>query len=196
MAQGQSNLPTRLAALVLACALILAAAAGGVADETGWQALRAPGTHILMRHAMAPGVGDPVGFRLGDCATQRNLDAGGRAQAARIGASVAGKGIGFDRVLTSEWCRARETAMLLGLAPVEAEPALNSFFDDRASAGAASRAVRDRLAAAGPDEKLVLVTHQVNITALTGIFPASGEMIVVALAADGALVVRGRIGLD
>jgi phosphohistidine phosphatase SixA len=187
MAQRQSDLLTRLAALVLACALILAAPAGGVADETGWQALRAPGTHILMRHAMAPGVGDPVGFR---------LDAGGRAQAARIGASVAGKGIGFDHVLTSEWCRARETATLLGLAPVEAEPALNSFFDDRASAGAASRAVRDRLAAAGPDEKLVLVTHQVNITALTGIFPASGEMIVVALAADGALVVRGRIGLD
>jgi phosphohistidine phosphatase SixA len=174
---------------------LAALAAPAAADEAGWTALTAPGTHALMRHATAPGTGDPQGFRIGDCKTQRNLDAAGRAQAARIGAAVRDRGIAIATVLTSQWCRARDTADLLGLAPVEAEPALNSFFDDRGSAEVASRAVVQRLSGLG-EGKAVAVTHQVNITALTGIFPASGEIIVVAPAADGSLAVRGRIRTD
>lgn len=196
MAARENRLWRRLGALMLALVGLLATVSGGAADEAGWQALRAPGTHVLMRHATAPGTGDPPGFRLADCSTQRNLDAAGRAQAARIGAAIRDAGLTVDRVLSSQWCRALETARLLDLAPVEAEPSLNSFFDDRTAADDASRAVRARLAAQKPAERLVLVTHQVNITALTGIFPASGEMIVVAVAPDGTLAVRGRIRID
>ncbi|GGD05895.1 histidine phosphatase family protein [Aureimonas glaciei] len=180
-----------LAVMTALAALVSPAAA----DEAGWAALRAPGTHALMRHAIAPGTGDPDGFRIGDCATQRNLDEAGRAQAARIGAAMRERGIPVAVVLSSQWCRARDTADQLGLGPVEDEPALNSFFDDRGSADTASRQVTERLATLD-DRKAVLVTHQVNITALTGIFPASGEIIVVAPEADGRLAVRGRIRTD
>lgn len=198
MVSGRDRAWRWLQAVALACSFLAASAVGASADgaAAGWAALKAPGAHVLMRHAIAPGTGDPEGFTLGDCTTQRNLDRQGRAQAERIGASIREAGITVDRVLSSEWCRARDTAALLGVAPVVAEPALNSFFEDRGTADAASRAVRDRLAALPPGEKLVMVTHQVNITALTGIFPASGEMIVVAREADGTLAVRGRIRLD
>jgi phosphohistidine phosphatase SixA len=181
--------------LMAGLAAMAALVSGAAADEAGWAALRAPGTHALMRHAIAPGTGDPAGFRIGDCTTQRNLDAAGRAQAARIGAAIQDRGIAIATVLTSQWCRARDTADRLGLGAVEEEPALNSFFGDRGSADAASRAVTERLASLGA-RKAVLVTHQVNITALTGIFPASGEIIVVAPEADGRLAVRGRIRTD
>lgn len=162
------------------------------ADESGWAALGEPGTHALMRHAIAPGTGDPPDFRLGDCSTQRVLDEAGRAQARRIGEAIRDRGIEVDVVLTSRWCRAEETATLLGIGTVEPEPALNSFFQDRSAEDAATAALKARLAdLAG--RKAVLVTHQVNITALTGIFPASGEIVVIALDEAGNVDVRGRI---
>ena len=183
----------RSTAAVFLCLVALAQPA--MADEAGWAALEAPGTHALMRHAIAPGTGDPAQFELGNCTTQRNLDAKGRAQAARIGAAIKQRGVDIAVVLSSQWCRARDTAERLGLAPVESEPALNSFFGDRSRADEASRAATERLAALGA-RKAVLVTHQVNITALTGIYPSSGEIVVVEPATDGSLVVRGRILTD
>ena len=92
------------------------------ADEAeAWTALHA-GRHVaLMRHTDAPGdAGDPPGFR--DCATQRNLSAKGRADAARIGARLRSEGIGVERILSSPWCRCMDTATLLELGPVGAEP--------------------------------------------------------------------------
>lgn len=180
-----------------AAVLLILALAGtppAAADEDGWRALAAPGTAALVRHATAPGIGDPAGFRLGDCATQRNLDAAGRAQARAIGEAMRRRGIAVDRVLTSQWCRCRETAELLGLAPIAEIPALNSFFADRSRAEAQTRAVLALLRGRAAGEKLVLVTHQVNIVALTGISPASGEMVVVAMGADGRVAVKGRVG--
>ncbi len=166
------------------------------AAEPLWRALADGGHLVLMRHALAPGMGDPAAFRLGDCASQRNLDAEGRAQARAIGEGFRAHGIDAARVQSSQWCRCLETARLLGLGQVVPAPTLNSFFRDRAAepgrtAGAlaliAAEAEQDQ--ADGP---LVLVTHQVNITALTGLFPASGELIVVRPAAGGIEVV-GRI---
>ena len=93
-----------------------------------WDALTEPGAFAIMRHALAPGTGDPADFRLDDCTTQRNLDARGREQARAIGAAFRDRGITFDVVLTSQWCRTRETAELLGLGEVVEAPALNSFF--------------------------------------------------------------------
>ena len=88
-----------------------------------WNALRAGGHVALMRHADAPGgFGDPPGFRVDDCATQRNLSAKGRADAERIGARLKSEGIAFEKILSSPWCRCIDTATLLELGPVEAEP--------------------------------------------------------------------------
>ena len=188
----------RLGQLALAAALVATALSmvdRAFAQDDAWAALAAPGTHVLMRHATAPGIGDPDSFKLGDCTTQRNLDDRGRAEAKSIGAGIKAKGIEIDVVLSSQWCRARETADLLDVAPVEEEPALNSFFDDRSHAVAASDGVKRRLAALG-GRKAVLVTHQVNITALTDLGPASGEMIVVSLGKSGELEVRGRIAVE
>lgn len=152
----------------------------------------APAPVALLRHALAPGTGDPPGFRLGDCATQRTLSEAGRVQARAIGAMLAGRGFAGARVLSSRWCRCLETARLLSLGPVEPEPALDSFFEDRAEGPARTRALREVLAARDPAAPLVLVTHQVNITALTGVVPASGETLILD-AAGQAVTVRERI---
>ncbi|MGF1501647.1 MAG: histidine phosphatase family protein [Paracoccaceae bacterium] len=162
-------------------------------EDAAWAALARPGAVAMMRHALAPGGGDPAHFRLGDCATQRNLDGRGRDQARRTGAEMRARGIAFDRVLTSQWCRCRETAELLGAGPVEELPALNSFFEARHRRRAQTDALRAYLAARDPSERLMLVTHQVNITALTGRGVASGEIFVIVPAAEGRAAVLGEI---
>lgn len=172
--------------------LLLLPATPAAADEAAWQALAQPGTAALMRHATAPGIGDPEGFRLDDCTTQRNLDAAGRAEARAMGAAFRARGIRVDRVLTSRWCRCRDTARLLDVASVEDFSALDSLFGARAAAAERGAAVQELLAARAATEKLVLVTHQANIRALTGSGLQSAEIIVVAPTPDG-LEVRGRI---
>jgi broad specificity phosphatase PhoE len=148
----------------------------------------------LLRHAEAPGAGDPPGFRLDDCATQRTLSAEGKAQARRIGEAFRRVGTPVEHVYSSQWCRCLETAQLLGLGPVSPLTVLNSFFtqdpDRRERQTAELRAWLDDRR---PRGSLVLVTHQVNITALTGIFPASGEAVVVKLLSGGEVEVVGRI---
>jgi phosphohistidine phosphatase SixA len=178
----------RFAKLLLT--LILFAATPAYADEaTAWAALREGGHIILMRHATAPGVGDPPGFRLGDCSTQRLLSGAGRAQAKAIGAALRGRGVKADRVLTSAWCRCVDTAELMDLGPVEIFEPLNSFFRTGDSAASQTEAVRKLIGDWKGPGTLVLVTHQVNVTALTDVFPASGEMVV--LRPDGRSI--GRI---
>lgn len=157
------------------------------------EALRQPGAVALMRHATAPGTGDPSGFRLGDCSTQRNLSDEGRAEARAIGARLTAEGIGFSHVFTSEWCRTRETAELLALGPVTPLPAANSFFANRGRAAEQTEALRARLAALPEGSRAIVVTHQVNITALTGVFPRSGEIVVVVPDGEGGLAVTGRV---
>lgn len=169
-------------------ALLLAPPAGAQ-----WDALERPGAIAIMRHAIAPGTGDPAEFRLGDCSTQRNLDERGREQARAIGAAIRGAGVEIDRVLTSQWCRSRETAELLDLGPVEEMPALNSFFRDRSTRAARTRALRDYLAGLPENARVVLVTHQVNITALTGRGISSGEVFVLDVGPDGTVEVLDEI---
>ncbi|HMO73647.1 MAG TPA: histidine phosphatase family protein, partial [Paracoccaceae bacterium] len=161
--------------IVLALALL---APPALADA--WVAAREPGAVLLMRHAHAPGTGDPAGFRLEDCATQRNLNSAGRAQARRIGAAITARGIVPDRVLTSQWCRARETAALLAVGTPKDWPVLNSFFGEMPNEPAQTTALRRFLSEEAAGERLVLVTHQVNVTALTGIVPRAGEIVVLS----------------
>jgi broad specificity phosphatase PhoE len=135
---------------------------------------RAMGADVLfLRHAIAPGTGDPPGFRLEDCATQRNLSDEGRAQATALGKAIRAAGLPVTQVLTSPWCRTRETAELMELGPVTEERGLSSFFGDPA----ARQPTLDRLAQVIeglPEGITVMVTHQVVIQAVTGESVASG----------------------
>lgn len=141
-------------------------------------AAAAPGAILLMRHATAPGTGDPPDMRLGDCRSQRNLSDAGRAEARAIGDRLRAEAPGFDRILASEWCRATETAELLALGPVTPFPPANSFFSNRQEAGRQTAEVLAYLADLPQGARVLMVTHQVNITALTGIVPRSGEIVI------------------
>lgn len=158
-----------------------------------WQAIGRGEAVAMIRHALAPGTGDPTRFRIDDCSTQRNLSERGRAQAQAIGARFRANGIDRALVRSSQWCRCLETAELLDLGPVEPMPALNSFFGRRDEGPDQTAALRRYLSAREEKRPLVLVTHQVNITALTGVFPASGEIVVIRPAGDGGVEVAGTI---
>lgn len=149
-----------------------------------------------MRHAIAPGTGDPPEFMLGDCNTQRNLSSEGREQAMRIGARFRENGIHTARVFSSQWCRCLETARLLELGTVDDLPIINSFFQQYENREPQTEALREWIAVQDLDEPLVLVTHQVNITALTGIFPNSGEMVIIRRSSGAEIEVVGTIKTD
>jgi broad specificity phosphatase PhoE len=173
--------------------LLSTAHAAGMDEDTLWQRLRAGEAVVLMRHAATtPGIGDPPGFALGNCATQRNLSEAGRRDARAIGAAFRQRGVRPDAVWSSRWCRCLDTARL-AFDQVQPEPALDSMFKDGdAAAGAKLRALRAKLAARSETGLLVLVTHDVNIRALTGETLAQGEM-VLAVPRGDRLEVIGRL---
>jgi len=179
--------------LVAAIVLVASGADPARASDDLAAKLAEPGHIAVMRHALAPGTGDPANFTLGDCATQRNLSDAGRRQARRTGDFLRGVGVDSARVFTSQWCRCRDTAELLDLGPVEALPALNSFFRNRERGPEQTRALRDKIAGMDLSEPVVMVTHQVNITRLTDVFPSSGEIVVMRRGEDGDLAVLGTV---
>jgi phosphohistidine phosphatase SixA len=166
------------------------------ASEALWAKLRAGGHVALIRHASAPGAaGDPKGFKLDDCATQRNLSDEGRAEARRLGEAFRAHHVPVGKVMSSQWCRCRDTATLMDIGMVETAPTFNNAFvlyDRRAELTAGARAVIGDWNGPGT---LVIVTHGANILPLTGFQPSEGEMIVVEpeAMADGRLRVIGRI---
>ncbi len=181
---------------VLAGLLALPAGTGArsaIAQGGSWAALRQPGSFALIRHALAPGTNDPPGFRLDDCATQRNLSAEGRAQAVRIGDLFRTNGIAAADVHSSQWCRCLETASLMRLGETRQQPLLNSFFQDRSREALQIEALRQWIGQLGLARPTVFVTHQVVVTALSEIFPGSGEIVVMQRMSDGRLVVQGRL---
>ncbi|MFC5510774.1 histidine phosphatase family protein [Massilia jejuensis] len=169
--------------------------AAQMSEDALWQALRGGGVTVLLRHAATnPGIGDPPGFKLDQCATQRNLSEAGRADARAIGAAFARHQVTPGAVWSSRWCRCLETARL-AFGRVEPEPSLDSMFRDEEDQSAAKlRALRTRLAARSATSPLVLVTHDVNIRALTGQSLAQGEMVLVKQR-DDELEVLGRIAV-
>ena len=164
-----------------------------LAQANDWDALKDPDAIAIMRHAIAPGTSDPSGFRLGDCSTQRNLDERGREQARKTGDAFRNRGIDFDKVLTSQWCRTRETAELLNVGPVSDAPSLNSFFEDSSTRVRQTRETLELIE--GKEGRLMLVTHQVNISALTGRGTRSGEVLIIRLK-DGEAQVIGVVLID
>jgi phosphohistidine phosphatase SixA len=148
--------------------------------------------HLLfMRHEQTvAGVGDPPGFKLDDCATQRNLSQAGRARAEQAGERMRQAGIVLGVVRSSRWCRAQDTARL-AFGRVEVWASISSFFAGQGDEAAQSRAVREFASNWTDTRHAMLVTHQVNISALLGVYPQQGE-VVAALWRDGALRAQFR----
>jgi broad specificity phosphatase PhoE len=169
------------------------------AQADAWQLLRQAGLAVFMRHSEAPGsggFGDPAGFRLEDCATQRNLSNAGRAHARRTGEALRGHGVMFDRVLTSPWCRCKETASLVVGAEAEVFAPLSNLVGRGEHRDEQVKALKAFLAGLDGRTRVLLVTHGIVIHALTGIQPAQGEMIVVRPGPGGAPEIAGRLKVE
>jgi phosphohistidine phosphatase SixA len=147
------------------------------------------GQHVLlMRHADAPGFGDPPGYQLDKCSTQRNLGELGKKQSQVIGQWLKGQGITSAKVLSSPWCRCLDTARLLNLGSVTSTPELGSFFDDMSLEKQQTRNLEKLIKAqlANPSKApLILVTHHVNIQAYTGKVVSVGDMVLVKVNQNG-----------
>ncbi len=175
----------RFACAVLA--LLLGGALAAADDAAPWAELAHDGRVALVRHAdTGGGAGDPPGFRLDDCATQRNLTEAGRADARALGERFRAHGVKVAKVLSSPWCRCRDTATLMALGPVETETTFSNAFTLRERVDELTAGARAVIAAWRGPGTLVIVTHGANIRPLTGIDPGEGGMVVVAPAAGAA----------
>lgn len=185
-------------AILLACILgtTLLPSAAQAKDLKIWDQLKGTnptGYVLLMRHALAPGVGDPENFRVSDCSTQRNLNEEGRQDAREIGQWLARREVKILRVETSRWCRAKETAQLLNIGKVRLNKNLDSLFRDSdplsdPQTANIKKRILDHRKGKG---LLVMVGHSVNIQALTNISLESGEGVLIRATAQGKLEVMG-----
>ena len=163
----------RVAWITLAIILIC----GGVSSSA--LATDLSGKVVFLRHAVAPGTGDPNHFDLENCATQRNLDQEGRQQAKQIGEKLRDRKVEFAEIYSSEWCRCRETAKLLDMGKVTPLRALNSFYEHHFSRDELLPLLEEMLFdVESGDVPILMVTHFVTITAVTGRSVNSGDLVV------------------
>lgn len=180
--------------LVTVLALAPVAANAAEADELeAWEALRTGEAVLMLRHALAPGTGDPAGFDLDDCSTQRNLKEEGRRQARAWHRLLEEREIDEARMFSSQWCRCLETAREMAMGEVTEWPMLNSFFRNRQDGPDQTRQTIDRVNRMKTGAPVIMVSHQVNITALAGIFPASNEGLIIALPLSEDPTVLARV---
>lgn len=186
------------AAVALALA-VFALSATARASEPLWALLKSGGQAVFIRHAITtPGVGDPAGMRLDDCASQRNLTDVGRAHARRVGDAFRARGIVVDRLLTSPWCRCIETARLAwepARLSAEVWTPLGNLFGRSERQAEQVREMRARASAWRGAGNLVLVSHGSTIVALTGVSPDPAEMVIVTPQGDGRFAVAGRLAV-
>ena len=132
---------------------------------------------LLMRHALAPGFGDPNGFDITQCCTQRNLDSRGRKQAAARGQDFRNSGVKFDAIYSSQWCRCMETAKLLNMGAVQPFAGLNSFFEEYAERVETLQKLEQRFSTLNANALSLMVTHQVVIQAVSKLTVSSGQCV-------------------
>ena len=182
-----------LALLWLAYVPIAFAAENG---EAVWKTLKSGGNVVLIRHAITePGIGDPPEFKLGDCSTQRNLSAQGRADAKRIGQAFHSRNIPIASVWSSRWCRCLETAKI-AFGEAKPVPMLDSMFNDPEQQREKKiRAFADAVAVPPTNGNRIMVTHQVNIQAFADVSPSSGEIVVLRPDSSGRLALIGRLSV-
>ena len=153
---------------------------GVLSSETIWDEARKGNKVILIRHSLAPGGGDPAGFKIGDCKTQRNLNKAGIEQSKKIGKIFKGNKIPIDIVLSSEWCRCKDTAFH-AFGKFKEFSALNSTFSTTYNKNE-PRQIKEikkyLMNWEGEGKNLILVTHYSVITAITNAAPSSGEIVI------------------
>lgn len=185
--------------LIRAMAVWIGLLTPAMGQVDAWSLLRQPGYVVFMRHSDAPGsggYGDPPGFRLDDCPMQRNLSEDGRAHARRTGEAFRKHGVSFDRVLTSPWCRCRETARLAIGSEAEPFEPLSNLVGRNEHRDRQVNALKDYLAGLDGSARVLFVTHGIVVNALTGISLASGEMVIVKPSRQGEHTVVGRFKID
>ena len=147
------------------------------------------GQHVLlMRHADAPGYGDPKNYQISQCATQRNLGEFGRKQAKGIGDWLSSQGVDQAKIYSSAWCRCVDTATLLNKGAVKKEASLGSFFDDMSQAKKQTDELTKFIATERkqhPKMPIIMVTHHVNIQSYVGMVVNSGDMVLVKVDPTG-----------
>jgi phosphohistidine phosphatase SixA len=185
------RLPSVLA--LLSCLCVQSAYANELAIWDKLQGTNPKGYVLLLRHTLAPGVGDPENFKLNDCSTQRNLSQVGRDDAKSVGEWLKRRQIKIARIESSRWCRAKETAQLLDIGRVRLNPNLDSLFEsqDPANAIQTVRVKKQIVDWRNKSGLLVLVGHYVNIGAVTGVGVGSGEGVLVKADSKGKIAVVG-----
>jgi len=196
--RSDTAMSRRLGAVALTLVLTLtlgriSLAAGG--DDAVWRMLQTPGVVVLLRHSNAPGTFDPPDARLDDCATQRNLDESGRAQARRIGEAFRQRGVTVDTVLSSPRCRCLDSARL-AFGKAEAWEPLQGALNDSEERRRRLAQIREKIEAHQSGLLLVLVTHGSVITDVIGRNVRMGEMVVLQRGADGRHAVVGQLFVD
>ena len=175
--------------------LLIGTAPAVSADERVWEALRAPGAVVILRHSYAPGAFDPPDAKLEDCSTQRNLDETGRGQARRIGEAFRRQGITVGTILSSPRCRCLDTARL-AFGRVEAWAPLQGSLNDAPLRQRQVAEINRRIAAHRSGPPLVLVTHGTVVTDLTGLSIQMGAFVVMRPGPGGAHAVAGQLYAD
>ena len=180
-----SRLIQKILTLIFAlCGLVFTPqVSAGLADDLK------DGQHVLlMRHADAPGYGDPPGYVVSQCSTQRNLGDYGKRQANAIGIWLTNQGIQKAGVFSSPWCRCLDTANLLNKGPIKIEPSLGSFFDNMSLEKRQTKELEGFIKSELTKQSqvpLILVTHHVNIQAYTGKVVGVGDMVLVRVNKNG-----------
>lgn len=181
--------------MLRALALCLLVPLAASADDMLWALLAKGGQVVLIRHGLTdPGVGDPPGFKLEHCGTQRNLSAAGREEARRVGEAFRARAIPVARVLSSRWCRCLETAKI-AFGGAQPSDALGNLFTHPQNREGQLAQFRKLIAGAPKDRNLVLVTHGATTAAFTGVSPGTAELVVVTPEGGGRYRLAGRIAL-
>ena len=165
------------------------------AEESVWNALRAPGSVVVLRHSYAPGAFDPPDAKLEDCSTQRNLDEHGRAQARQVGEAFRQNGIAVGAVLSSPRCRCLDTARL-AFGQAQSWNVLQGALNDEERRLRQLGEIRKAIAEHRSGLPLVLVTHGSVVADLTGLNVRMGAFVVLRRVADGSHTVAGQLYVD
>lgn len=179
--------------LIVLSVFLLCVTTASTASETALAAMKQDSHVLLLRHALAPGFGDPPEFTIGDCSTQRNLSTEGRQQARELGKTLRDAGLDDLVVYSSQWCRCWDTAIEMQIGTPATHIGLNSFFQNRSQQDAIVNDLQALLASLEGGPSAVLVTHLVNIRAITGQSVGSGEGIVLRLEPNGEHTIVGRL---
>ena len=144
--------------------------------------MKGNGYLLMIRHAKAPGFGDPSNIKIGDCSTQRNLNNEGKLQATKTGEVLKQNNIQASAIFSSQWCRCLETAKLLDMGEVKELPSLNSFFEKTQNKEPNLKALKSFINSQDTNKKLIImVTHQVTISAISGEYVSSGDGVLLKL---------------